>query len=462
MLGGTSGMKALSRTIISIFGMGRVGLVTAVCFARKGYRVIGIDPDKGRLSKIREAEPVFFEPKLLEYQKEAIESGNLSVTNVPILSAESNLVYVTVPTPNNDDGSINLEYLKKATTSIGQSLRRSHNHQIVMIKSTVTPGTTRNIVKRILESESDRVAGRDFRLCSNPEFLREGKAIHDTEFPDRIILGSDHAETLELVTDFYKDLYGQNTPPIVSTSHENAEIIKYANNTFLAMKVSFINTIANIAERFPGGDVKTIAAGIGLDDRICPKFLDAGLGWGGSCFPKDLTALLSYSKMLGYTPDLIEATLRMNNQQKRRAVEIARDAMGSLDGKRIGILGLSFKPDTDDMRDAVSVEVIGALLAEGANVVAYDPAAEMNARVIFGNRISYAQDIAGCISNVDCAIVVTEWPEIAQIRPSTFLRLMRQPLVIDGRRVYDAKEFLGMGVRFFAIGLGPVQAPTAG
>jgi len=224
--------------------------------------------------------------------------------------------------------------------------------------------------------------------------------------------------------------------------------------------VSFINTFANIAERMPGGDVKMIATGIGLDDRISPKFLNAGLGWGGSCFPKDLNALLSYSKTLGYDPHLIEATVRTNNQQKRRAVEIAKEALGSLDGKRVAILGLSFKPETDDMRDAVSVEVIKALLAEGASIVAYDPAAEGNARAIFGNSISYAKDIVSCIDKADCCIVVTEWPEIAQIRPSTFLKLMRQPVVIDGRRVFEAKEFLEMGVTLFAIGLGRAQTHT--
>jgi nucleotide sugar dehydrogenase len=455
-------MKALPKTTISIFGMGRVGLVTAVCFARKGCSVTGIDPDEQRLRTIREIEPIFFEPRLLEYEKDAIESGNLFVTDDPSLSAESNLVFVTVPTPSNDDGSINLEYLKKATASIGQSLRRSHNHQTVMIKSTVTPGTARNVVKPILERESKRVVGRDLGLCTNPEFLREGTAVHDTEFPDRIILGSDDAATLKFVTGFYKDLYGQNIPPIVSTTHENAEIIKYANNTFLAMKVSFINTIANIAERFPGGDVKTIAAGIGLDDRISPKFLDAGLGWGGSCFPKDLNALLSYSKRLGYDADLIEATVRTNDQQKRRAVEIAKEAIGSLNGKRVAILGLSFKPDTDDMRDAVSVGIIKSLLAEGANVVAYDPAAEGNARAIFGDRISYAKDSVSSIAQADCCIVVTEWPEIARMRPSTFLKLMRRPVVIDGRRVFEAKEFLEMGVSLFAIGLGRAQTRTPG
>jgi UDPglucose 6-dehydrogenase len=453
-------MKTLSKAIISIFGMGRVGLVTAVCFARKGYKVTGIDPDKERLRMIRETEPVFFEPSLLEYQKDAIESGNLSVTDDPSLSAESHLVYVTVPTPSNEDGSINLEYLRKATTSIGLSLRESHEHQIVLIKSTVTPGTARNVVKPIVERESKRVVGRDFGLCTNPEFLREGNAVHDTEFPDRIIVGSDHAKTLKVVTDFYKDLYGQSIPPIVSTTHENAEIIKYANNSFLAMKVSFINTFANIAERMPGGDVKTIATGIGLDDRICPKFLNAGLGWGGSCFPKDLNALLAYSKTLGYDPHLIEATVETNNQQKRRAVEIAKEALGSLDGKRVAILGLSFKPQTDDMRDAVSVEVIKALLAEGASVVAYDPASERNARAIFGNSVSYAKDIVSCISDADCCIVATEWPEIAQMRPRTFLKLMHQPVVIDGRRVFEAKDFLQMGVRLFAIGLGRAQTYT--
>lgn len=415
--------------------------------------MIGIDPDNDKLDKIRSGEPTFFEPGLHDYTKAAISNGLLTVTNDPSANTGSDLSYLTVGTPSNLDGSINLEYLKNATASVGKSIRKSPTYQTIVIKSTVTPGTARNVVRPILESESGKSVGLEFGLCSNPEFLREGSAIHDAEFPDRIVIGGNDMKSIDNMEIFYKELHGEHTPTVIRTSHENAELIKYANNAFLALKVSFINSIANITERVPGADVKTIATGIGLDNRIGPKFLNAGLGWGGSCLPKDLKELSSYSKTLSYDFTLIEAAIRVNDYQKQRAVEIAQMKLGSLISKRIAILGLSFKPGTDDMRDAVSVPIIEGLLARGATVVAFDPAAVRNARGIFGNKIAYATNPMNCISGADCAIIVTEWPEF-DISPSMFLKLMRYPMVIDGRRVYEAELFIRSGIHFSAIGLG--------
>jgi UDPglucose 6-dehydrogenase len=448
-------MKTLPSQTISIFGLGPVGLVTAVCFAKKGHRVLGIDPDHHRLEKIRTTEPPFFEPRLAEYLKEVVGDGALSVTDDPLSNVQSDLAYITVGTPSNRDGSIDLTYVENAATAIGQSLRDSGHYQLVVIRSTVTPGTARNLVKPVIERESGKTAGKEFGLCSNPEFLREGNAIQDAEFPDRIILGSEDPEATKKLEDFCKEFHSEHTPPIIRTTHENAELIKYANNAFLAMKVSFINIIANIAERVSGADVQAIAAGIGLDERVGSRFLNAGLGWGGSCFLKDLRALLSYSRALGYDADLIEAVIRANEEQKQRAVELAKQALGSLRKKRIALLGLAFKPQTDDIREAVSIPIIRALLAEGATVVAYDPAAMQNARTIFRDRINYAKDQIECIDRADCCIIVTEWKQFRTIPPSTFIERMRQPIVIDGRRVYDADEFLRAGIQFSGIGLGP-------
>ena len=454
-------MKAPPEHLISVFGLGPVGLVTAVCFAKKGRQVIGIDPDLDRLEKIRRAEPPFFEPKLKEYLAETIASGTFSVTDDASANVESDFAYVTVGTPSSEDGSIDLRYIKDTATDIGRSLRQVDHYQLVILKSTVTPGTGRTIVKLILEQESGKTVGEGFGLCSNPEFLREGSAIHDAEHPDRIVIGGEDAETVKRLETFYKEFYAEDMPPVIRTTHENAELIKYANNAFLATKVSFINTIANIAERTPNADIKTIAAGIGLDERIGSRFLNAGLGWGGSCLPKDVKALVAFSKRLGYNPDLIEATIGANDQQKLRAIELAREALGSLRGKRIAILGLAFKPDTDDMREAVSVSLIEALLAEGASVVAYDPAAVDNARVVLEGKVSYAGDSLECLKDADCCIIVTEWDEFRTISPDTFLRRMRRPVVIDGRRIYDADKFSGAGIEFSAIGLQPrTREPT--
>jgi UDPglucose 6-dehydrogenase len=447
---------APSKTLISVLGLGRVGLVTAVCFARRGYKVVGIDTDRTRLNKIRNGEPIFFEPKLHQYTNAVTSNHKLTVTDDSLANANADLAYITVGTPSNIDGSIDLDYVKSAAGSIGRSLRKSSAYQIIVIKSTVAPGTARDIIKPILERETGKTAGQGYGVCSNPEFLGESSAIHDAEYPDRIVLGSDDTKTLKKVEAFYRQVHRKHVPPILRTTHENAELIKYANNAFLATKISFINNIANITERIPGADVKQIAAGLGLDDRIGARFLNAGLGWGGSCFPKDLNALRAYSRKLGYNSDLIDAAVRVNDHQKQRAVEIAKQELGSLSGKNVAILGLSFKPGTDDMREAVSVPIVESLLAEGATVAVYDPAAIQNAHKIFGDRVRYAKDEADCISQADCSITVTEWPDF-NLPPSKFLKLMRHPIVIDGRRIYDADQFIRAGVDFFAIGLGPTK-----
>jgi len=444
-------------TRISVFGLGPVGLITAVCFARKGHQVVGIDPDLDRLERIRRAEPPFLEPKLKEYLVETIRSGRFSTVDNTSADSECDLAYVTVGTPSREDGGIDLTYVKNAAAAIGRSLRQTTHYQLVVVKSTVTPGTGRAVVKPILERESGKTAGKDFGLCSNPEFLREGNAVHDAEFPDRIVIGTEDMEVAARLESFYKEFHGESMPPVVRTTHENAELIKYANNAFLAAKVSFINTIANIAERTPNADIQTIARGIGLDERIGSRFLNAGLGWGGSCFPKDLNALARYSRTLGYSPELVEAVITTNEKQKLRAVQLAKEALGSLTGKRIAILGLAFKPDTDDIREAVSVPLIQALLAEGASVVAYDPAAINNARSILGDKVSYAPDSLGCLKDADCCIIVTEWDEFKTITPDQFLEMMRHPVVIDGRRIYDADIYPKAEIRFSAIGLGPTD-----
>lgn len=447
-------------TRISVFGLGPVGLATAVCFARKGHQVVGIDPDLDRLEKIGRAEPPFFEPKLKEYLVETITNGRFSATDDTSVNAQSDLAYITVGTPSREDGGIDLTYVENAAAAIGQSLRQRTHYQLVIVKSTVTPGTARTVIKPIIENASAKTAGKDFGLCSNPEFLPEGNAVHDSEFPDRIVIGSDDAEAVARLESFYREFHGEHTPPIIRTTDENAELIKHANNAFLAAKVSFINTIANIAERTPNADVQTIARGIGLDERIGSRFLNAGLGWGGSCFPKDLNALARYSKTLGYSPELIEAVITANEKQKLRAVQLAKEALGSLRGKRVAILGLAFKPDTDDMREAISVPLIRGLLADATSVVVYDPAAIENTRRILGDKVSYARDSLECLKDADCCIIVTEWDQFKAITPNDFLERMRHPVVIDGRRIYDADRYSNAGIQFSAIGLGPTAHPA--
>ena len=421
--------------------------------------MVGIDPDREKVEKVQAGTAPFFEPDLDANLKKAVDQRALTASTDSSLNSQSNIAYITVGTPSNSDGSINLSYVQAAAKDIGRSLRKGSGYQLIVIKSTVTPGTARNIVRPAVEKESGRALGTGFGLCSNPEFLREGRAIYDTENPDRIIIGGDNAHALSLLEQFYQEYYKPNLPPMIKTTHENAELIKYANNALLATKISFINVIANIAQVTPGADVTTIAKGIGLDARIGSRFLDAGLGWGGSCFPKDLAALVSYSTASGYEPQLLEAAVRTNQNQWKVAVELAKEAIRqSLKGKRIAVLGLSFKPDTDDMRNAVSIPLIQGVLRNGATVVAYDPVALGNARTIFKDKIEYAKNSTDCLTGADCCIIVTEWEEFKNLPPRAFLEKMNHPLVVDGRRIYNPDEMIHAGIAYRAIGLGKTQA----
>jgi UDPglucose 6-dehydrogenase len=439
---------------ISVFGLGRVGLVTAVCLAKKGYNVTGIDPNTRLLDVVRRAEPPYHEPHLREYLKDVVGRGLLRVGSDPASNSSSRLTFITVGTPSFRDGSLDLSFIRNAAKSIARSLPGNGLSQLVVIKSTVTPGTARSVVKPILRKNSGK--GKHFRLCSNPEFLREGKAIHDTRFPDRLVIGSDDPKAIEELAAFYTGFYAQSPPPIIRTSHENAELIKCANNAFLAAKISLINSFANIAERLPGGDVQSVAEGIGLDSRIGRGHLNAGLGWGGSCFPKDLPALIHFSRKVHYDPELLSAAWRVNLKQWRVAIQMAEEALGPLRGKNVAVLGLAFKPDTDDMRKAVSIPLVRTLIRKGAKVRAYDPAATDNAKRMLGEAIQYERTSLQCLNEADCCIVVTEWDEFKNIAPSTFLERMRRPVVIDGRRIYNSKEFVDAGIRFHAVGLGPL------
>ena len=447
--------KWVSLERVSVFGLGRVGLVMAVSLAKHGYRVAGIDVDPNILRKLAKGEASFYEPNLAEYLTLALRTKRLTVTQDPSVNSRSDLAYVAVGTPSLKDGSMDVGRIEEVCRTIGRSLRDAGRHQLVIVKSTVLPGTARNVVIPILESESGKVAGKDFSVCSNPEFLREGNAIHDTEHPDRIIIGSDDASAIRKLENVYRTFHGRKLPPIIKTTFENAELTKYANNAFLATKVSFINSIANIAERVPHADVKSVAQGIGLDERIGPKFLNAGLGWGGSCLPKDLAALLNFS--MGIKPDagLIDAVVATNRRQGEKAAGLAREALGSLDGKQIAVLGLAFKPETDDMRDAVSIAVVNSLLTAGATVAVWDPRAMRQAQRMLGHRVRHATGAVNCLERADCCIIVTEWPEFKNLKPKTFLKKMRQPILIDGRRIYDPVEFRKEGIRLHAIGLGP-------
>lgn len=445
---------------ISILGLGRVGLVTAVCFAKRGFRVSGVDVDREKLEALRSCKAPFFEPDLDAYVREVVKNGTLAFTDDPEESCEADFIYITVGTPSAVDGKIDLAQVRSGATAVGRSLRKCRHSQTVVVKSTVCPGTTRNVIKPILERESGRRVGDGLGLVFNPEFLREGNAIRDTEYPDRIVIGSDDAGAPGALEELYREFHGANLPPLILTTYENAELIKYANNAFLATKISFMNTIATIAERIPNADITIVSRGIGVDARIGPSFLGAGLGYGGPCLPKDLRALVQLSEQLGYDPQLLRAVAEINQEQALKAVGFVKAVLGPIRGKKVAVLGLAFKPSTDDMRGAVSIPIIEHLLQHGAEVKAYDPVAIDAAKKVLGDRIKYEGSARECLRNAESAVVVTEWDEFKCLTPADFLSLMRKPAVFDGRRIYDPNLMRSAGILFSAIGLGQSAEQT--
>jgi UDPglucose 6-dehydrogenase len=453
------GTKIMTQQHISIVGTGYVGLCTAIGFATKGYKVITSTHNPEKAASINKGIPPFYEPGLQEPMQKAVKNGYLKCTlDREEATLDADITFIATATPSRPNGSINLQHIKNSAREIAKALNKKDTYHLVVVKSTVVPGTTQNIVKPTLEKYSNKQCGVGFGLCMNPEFLREGNAIYDTLHPDYIVIGEHDKKSGDTLEEFYKQFYGKNNPPIIRTNLPTAELIKYANNAFLATKISLINTFANICEKIPGADVKKIAEAIGKDHRINPHFLNAGLGWGGSCFPKDLKALIAHSKKLGYNPTLIQAANKANQDQIKFTIQKVKKELKTLKGKRIAILGLSFKPGTDDIREARSTKIINQLLREGAKITAYDPMAMPNVKTVFKEKIKYASSPTKCLKNADCAILVTEWEEFKKLKPEDFTQNMREPILIDGRRIYDPQEF-SKKLHYIAIGLGEPLKP---
>lgn len=448
--------KLTPKPAISVIGLGYVGLCTALALANKGFNVIGIDNNREKTSKINQGNPPFYENNIQNLLKTNLQKGNIKcLTNQTEKAVhETDITFVTVGTPSKPDGNVDLKYLESAVKSIGKALKQKNNYHLIVIKSTVLPGTTEKTVKTLLEKESKKKCGKHFGLCMNPEFLQQGSALKNILHPDRIIIGTNDEKSGNTLEELYKQFHKEKTPPIIRTTPSTAELIKYASNAFLATKISFINTIANISQKIPNVDVKPVATAMGFDRRIGKNFLNAGLGYGGSCFPKDLKALISLSKKLKYKPPLLEAVQKVNDNQPLKAVQLCKEQLGQLKGKQIALLGLAFKPETDDMREAPSIPIINKLIQEKAKITVYDPKALKTAKSIFKNKIKYAKTTTECLKNAECCITVTEWIEFKKLEPQDFIKQMKTPILIDGRRIYNPKTF-SHKMKFKAIGLGP-------
>ena len=432
---------------IAIVGLGFVGLSISSVLASKNYNVVGIDIDNQKCSDIRNGVLPLFEPGLENTLRVGLKK-KLTISNNFSLIKNCDMIFVTVGTPQKSNGAIELSMIKKATTTIGQIIKKSKKNPIIFIKSTVVPGTAQNVILPILEKKSGKKANRGFGIISNPEFLQESNAIRDTKYPHAIVLGGKQSKYMKKAKMFFSKMHPN--VPIVITNFETAEMIKYANNSFLATKISFINQLSNICQKTPGANVDDIARTIGLDPRIGKLFLNAGPGYGGSCLPKDMKALINFANISGINPTLLNAVEDINSKQLEQIITIAKQQLIDLKSKRITVLGTSFKPNTDDIRDSISIELIKKLLKRKAKVTVHDPRAIKNTRDIFGEKIIYAKSMNDALLKSQCAIIMTEWTQYEKLNNNNF-KHMTKKVVIDSRRMLIGKQ---LDVNYFGIGLG--------
>lgn len=446
---------------IAVVGSGYVGLVAGACFADLGHEVILVDNDQDKLAALRNGQvPIHekFLPELLSRHRGKRLKFSDDLKEAAGLSAA---IFVAVGTPPTETGDADLSYVESVAREISGGI---DDYKVVVEKSTVPVYTSEWVRKIILRNGTDPEV---FDVASNPEFLREGTAVTDFLFPDRVLIGCDNERSAKVLREIYEPLtsgaYYQRVdaipgpdraiipPPIIVTSTKSAELIKHASNAFLAMKISFINAVASVCESV-GADVNQVVHGVGSDARIGPRFLNPGIGYGGSCFPKDVMAFRAVARESGYDFRLLDEVMRINEEQRQRFLRKIHSALWTLRGKRLGVLGLAFKGGTDDIRESPAVFLVQALLQEGSKITAYDPAAVARAREVFGNRIAFAESSYEAARGADALLILTEWEEFANLDLARLRQELRYPIVIDGRNLYDPEVMSAQGFTYYSIG----------
>jgi UDPglucose 6-dehydrogenase len=427
---------------ITVIGTGYVGLATAVCLAELGHRVTGLDIDAEKIGKLRQGISPIYEPGLVDLLGRGMAAGRLSFTtdySEAVPGAE--FVFIAVATPMGRRGDADIVFVKQAAQSIAKAMRA----QLTIVNKSTVPIGTGDIISRIVHENLGTEI--PFQVICNPEFLREGTAIQDFMHPDRLVLGAHDRTAAEAVAAVYERL----DAPVLFTDLYTAEMIKYASNAFLATRISFINEIARICERVDA-DVKVVAEGMGMDRRIGPMFLEAGIGYGGSCFPKDVKALARMAETMGYHPELLDTVMEINEDQRKLVVDKLREVLGSLRDQTIGVLGLAYKPNTDDIREAPAMAVIQSLLEKGAHVRAYDPAAIPNAKRLLNSSVEYCEDAYATARGADALLLVTEWDEFIRLDFDRIKPVMRRPVLVDGRNIYDPRAMRDRGFIYRGVG----------
>ncbi len=431
---------------ITVIGTGYVGLVSGTCFSEFGFDVTCVDKDGAKIERLKAGEIPIYEPGLDELVRRNSEAGRLHfTTDLAANVAEADVILIAVGTPTRrGDGHADLSYVFAAAEEVAENLS---GYSVVVTKSTVPVGTGRKL-EEIIKAKNPAA---DFDIASNPEFLREGSAINDFMRPDRVVVGTEKERAIEVMRALYRPLYLIETP-ILFAKLETAELIKYAANAFLAVKISFINQMADLCEEV-GANVHEVAKGMGLDKRIGGKFLHAGPGYGGSCFPKDTLALVKTAESHEVDLPMVKGVVAYNDERKlAMAARVKRALGGTVAGKKIAILGLAFKPETDDMRDSPALSILPQLVADGASISAYDPAAMEEAKPLLPQAITYAESAAETLDGADCAVVITEWNEFRALSPEMFAASMADKIIVDLRNLYDGNQMKDAGFTYYSIG----------
>lgn len=435
---------------ITVVGTGYVGLVTGTCLAETGNHVCCVDIDERKVNKLKNGQITIYEPGLEKLFERNLKEDRLSfTTSLKEGLQEAEIVFLALPTPPGEDGSADLKYVLGVAQEIGKLLT---DYKIIIDKSTVPVGTAEKVKAAVAENYKG-----EFDVVSNPEFLREGVAVDDFLKPDRIVIGTTSERAKALLTELYAPYVRQGNP-IIFMDERSAELTKYAANAFLATKISFMNEIAQMCERLDA-DVDMVRRGIGSDERIGKRFLFPGIGYGGSCFPKDVKALMHSAKEVGYDFQILDAVTGVNERQKSHLVTKIKRYFGNLAGKQFALWGLAFKPNTDDIREAPALEIIQELLDAGAGVAAFDPEAMENVKAIFGDRVSFCETPYDCLQNADALIIATEWNEFRTPDFDKILSTMKEPVIFDGRNVFDVSAMEKKGFHYESIGRPLVNQP---
>ena len=427
---------------IAVAGTGYVGLVTGACLAEKGHNVVCVDIDEKKVEKMKAGFSPIYEEGLEEIMQKNYKEGRINyTTDYESAYKNSDVIFIAVGTPERSDGSANLDYIKKVAIQISKSIEKD---TLIVIKSTVPIGTNGKIEAYIRRNLNKNI---HIELASNPEFLAQGTAVHDTLNASRIVIGVES----EWAEGIMKEIYSPFEIPMIITDRNSAEMIKYASNDFLALKISYMNDIANLCE-IVGANVEDVAKGMSYDDRIGSKFLRAGIGYGGSCFPKDTKALHWLSAQNGYELKTVRAAIEVNEQQKLKLVRAAAEKIESFEGMKVAILGLTFKPGTDDLRESPAIPNIEYLLDRGADIYAFDPVGVENANKLFGDKIVYTKTAKEALKDAKLCFIMTEWKEVKDLTPNDFNENMAESIVYDGRNCYCPEDMKNAGIEYYSIG----------